>query len=85
MAITAGKLNSRAGTLPAVLLKYEPRLKWINVILLDQTMPGELRYPIDAELKDIGLVCYGSEFMPVGKLLIRHLKQQQMIDRRSEL
>ena len=41
-------------TLSAVLLKYEPRLQRIAVVMLDQHAPGELRYAIDAELKDIG-------------------------------
>lgn len=69
--------------LSAVLLKYEPRLKRIDVVLLVQTAPGELRYAIDAELKDVGLVRYGTEFMPEGRVLIRHLKQQQCIDKHS--
>lgn len=67
-------------TLSAVLLKYEPRLKRIEVILLDQTLPGELRYAIDAELKGVGLVRYGTEFMPEGRILIRHLRQQNYLN-----
>ena len=63
-----------------VLLKYEPRLARIEVVLLAQTQPGELRYAIDAELKGLGLVRYGTEFMPEGKVLLRHLKQQQYLD-----
>ncbi|MEA1064778.1 type VI secretion system baseplate subunit TssE [Apirhabdus apintestini] len=70
-------------TLSEVLLKYEPRLRRIDVVLLEQTMPGELRYAIDAELKDVGLVRYGTAFMPEGRVLIRHLKQQQFIERRA--
>ena len=72
-------------TLSGVLLKYEPRLKQIAVVLEKQTTPGELRYTIDAELKGIGLVRYGTEFMPEGKILIRHLKQQQYLDTRAAL
>jgi type VI secretion system protein len=68
-----------------VLLKYEPRLKSINVILLDQDIPGELRYAIDAELKGIGLVRYGTEFMPEGRVLIRHLKQQNYLDTKAHM
>lgn len=63
-----------------VLLKYEPRLKSITVVLLEQEVPGELRYAIDAELKGIGLVRYGTDFMPEGQVLIRHLKQQNYLD-----
>ncbi|WP_346806159.1 type VI secretion system baseplate subunit TssE [Enterobacter chuandaensis] len=74
---TAHKLMS---TLSAVLLKYEPRLKKIDVVLLEQNVPGELRYAIDAELKGIGLVRYGTEFKPEGRVLLRHLRQQQYLD-----
>lgn len=65
--------------LSAVLLKYEPRLSAIEVVLLEQSIPGELRYAIDAELKGLGLVRYGTEFMPEGKVLLRHLKQQNIL------
>lgn len=80
-----GTAHELMGTLSAVLLKYEPRLKSINAILLDQKIPGELRYAIDAELKGIGLVRYGTEFMPEGRVMLRHLKQQQYIDTATRL
>ena len=72
-------------TLSSVLLKYEPRLGRIAVVLQKQTAPGELRYTIDAELKGIGLVRYGTEFMPEGRVLIRHLKQQHYLDAQTRL
>jgi len=74
-----GTAHQLMGTLSAVLLNYEPRLKKIEVVLLDQTIPGELRYAIDAELRGVGLVRYGTEFMPEGRVLIRHLKQQNYV------
>ena len=74
-----GTAHQLIGTLSEVLLKYEPRLRKIDVLLLEQQQPGELRYAIDAELKGVGLVRYGTEFMPEGKILLRHLKQQQFI------
>jgi type VI secretion system protein len=80
-----GTANELMGTLSTVLLKYEPRLKKIDVVLLEQAIPGELRYAIDAELKGIGLVRYGTEFMPEGRVLIRHLKQQQYLDAQTRL
>lgn len=80
-----GTAHDLMTTLSAVLLKYEPRLQKISVVMLEQPLPGELRYAIDAELKGIGLVRYGTEFMPEGKVLIRHLKQQQYLDARSSL
>lgn len=75
-----GTAHELMGTLSAVLLKYEPRLKSLSVILLDQAIPGELRYAIDAELKGVGLVRYDTEFMPEGRVLIRHLRQQNYVD-----
>ncbi|WOZ78170.1 type VI secretion system baseplate subunit TssE [Kosakonia sacchari] len=74
-----GTAHVLMGTLSAVLLKYEPRLKKIAVVLLEQEIPGELRYAIDAELKGIGLVRYGTDFKPEGRVLLRHLKQQQYL------
>lgn len=80
-----GTAHQLIATLSAVLLKYEPRLSKITVVMLDQRQPGELRYAIDAELKGIGLVRYGTEFMPEGGVLIRHLKQQQYLDARAAI
>ncbi|MEB7598502.1 type VI secretion system baseplate subunit TssE [Raoultella terrigena] len=80
-----GTAHELMGTLSAVLLKYEPRLKSISVILLEQAIPGELRYAIDAELNGVGLVRYGTEFMPEGRIFIRHLKQQHYFDRNPRM
>ncbi len=61
-------------TLSAVLLKYEPRLQRIAVVMLDQHAPGELRYArCGAEGYWHGALRHG--FMPEGRVLIRHLKQ----------
>jgi len=75
-----GSAHQLMSTLSSVLLKYEPRLKSVKVVMQEQTLPGELRYAIDAELKGIGLVRYGTEFMPEGRVLLRHLKQQHYLD-----
>ena len=74
-----GTAHQLLSTFSTVLLKYEPRLKRIEVALLEQTVPGELRYAIEAELTGIGLVRYGTEFKPEGRVLLRHLKQQQLM------
>ena len=74
-----GTAHSLLTTLSATLLKYEPRLKSLNVVLLPQSTPGHLEYGIDAELKEVGLVRFGTAFMPEGRVLIRHLKQQYFI------
>ena len=78
-----GTAHQLITTLSAILLKYEPRLSRIYVVMQEQIQPGELRYAIDAELKGVGLVRYGTEFMPEGRVLIRHLKQQQYLDARA--
>lgn len=78
-----GTAHQLMGVFSSILLKYEPRLKSIKVAMLEQTIPGELRYAIDAELKGIGLVRYGTEFMPEGKIVLRHLKQQQFINQKG--
>lgn len=80
-----GTAHQLMGTLSAVLLKYEPRLKKIDVVLLEQEIPGELRYAIDAELRGVGLVRYGTDFMPEGRVLLRHLKQQNYVDNTSRI
>lgn len=80
-----GTAHQLLKTFSDVLLKYEPRLKSINVVLLEQTQPGELRYAIDAELKGVGLVRYGTEFMPEGRVLIRHMKQQNFLGRQARM
>ncbi|HHE5700227.1 TPA: type VI secretion system baseplate subunit TssE [Citrobacter amalonaticus] len=80
-----GTAHQLLKTFSDVLLKYEPRLQSITVILLDQKTPGELRYAIDAELKGIGLVRYGTDFMPEGRVLIRHLKQQNYLDNQARM
>lgn len=78
-----GTAHQLMGVFSSILLKYEPRLKSIKVAMLEQTIPGELRYAIDAELKGVGLVRYGTEFMPEGKIVLRHLKQQQFINQKG--
>lgn len=80
-----GTAHELMETLSTVLLKYEPRLQRIDVVLLEQTQPGELRYAIDAELKGVGLVRYGTAFMPEGKILIRHMKLQHYLDARAAI
>lgn len=72
--------HSLLTTLSGTLLKYEPRLKSLSVVLLPQSTPGHLEYGIDAELKEFGLVRFGTAFMPEGRVLMRHLKQQHYLN-----
>lgn len=71
-----GSAHQLMRVLSDVLLKYEPRIKRVDVMMQEQTLPGELHYVINAELKDAGLVRYETTFMPEGRVLLRHLKQQ---------
>ncbi|MGV3345441.1 type VI secretion system baseplate subunit TssE [Enterobacteriaceae bacterium LUAb1] len=75
-----GTAHSLLMALEQVLLKYEPRLKQLHVTLLPESEQGVLRYAIDAELHEAGLVRYGTEFSPEGRIIIRHLRQQQFLD-----
>lgn len=75
-----GTAHQLISTLSQVLLKYEPRLKDIQVTMQEQEMPGHLRYSIDAELHDLGIVRYGTDFTPEGRVLIRHLKKQGWLE-----
>ncbi|WP_227732156.1 type VI secretion system baseplate subunit TssE [Yersinia proxima] len=75
-----GTAHSLLTTLSDTLLKYEPRLKRLNVVLLPQSTPGHLEYGIDAELEEFGLVHFGTAFMPEGRVLIRHLRQQHYLN-----
>ncbi len=74
-----GTAHQLMRVLSDVLLKYEPRIKRVDVTMQEQTQPGELHYVIDAEFKDAGLVRYGTTFMPEGRVLLRHLKQQRYV------
>ncbi|EBG5616634.1 type VI secretion system baseplate subunit TssE [Salmonella enterica subsp. enterica] len=75
-----GTAHQLISTLSDVLLKYEPRLKGVRVTMQEQSAPGHLRYTIDAELHELGVVRYGTDFTPEGRVLIRHLKKQGWLE-----
>ncbi|MFC0224921.1 type VI secretion system baseplate subunit TssE [Serratia aquatilis] len=74
-----GTAHALLTTLCETLLKYEPRLKNLNIVLLPPSTPGQLEYGIDAELKGRGLVRFGTAFMPEGRVMVRHLKQRNYL------
>lgn len=74
-----GSAHGLLSLLSATLLKYEPRLESLSITLLPQTRSGHLEYTLEAHLKELGLVRFGTEFAPEGKVLVRHLKQQQFV------
>lgn len=71
-----GTAHNMMNILSATLLKYEPRIKALSLVLLPQNTFGELRYALDIELHEEGLIRYGTEFIPDGRILLHHLKKQ---------
>lgn len=71
-----GTAHNMMNILSATLLKYEPRIKSLSLVLLPQNTFGELRYALDIELHEEGLIRYGTEFIPDGRILLHHLKKQ---------
>jgi type VI secretion system protein len=66
-------------TMRQTLLKYEPRLAALDIDLLPQVMPGHLEYAVDVQLKSGQKVMFGTSLSPEGKVLVRHLKQQNYL------
>lgn len=66
-------------TMTHTLLKYEPRLAQISITLLPQRLPGHLDYTLDVKIKKGGTATFGSTLGPEGRVLIRHLKRQQLL------
>ncbi len=75
-----GSAHTLMATMTQILLKYEPRLAGLIITLLPQMLPGHLDYTLEAELKGMGVVRFGTTFTPEGKILVRHLKQQQLLE-----
>lgn len=71
-----GTAHNMMNILSATLLKYEPRIKSLSLVLLPQEAFGALRYALDLELHEEGLIRYGTEFVPDGRILLHHLKKQ---------
>ena len=59
------------------LLKYEPRLKSID-IAIDETEPGMLlSFTMSCYLHQAGLVRFGTHFTPDGRTRLKMLKQER--------
>ncbi|WP_455927649.1 type VI secretion system baseplate subunit TssE [Pseudomonas capeferrum] len=69
------------GTLMNTLLKYEPRLEAVNIELLPQIRPGHLEYSLDVQLKSGERATFGTTLAPEGKVLVRHLRQQDYLSK----
>lgn len=66
-------------TMQQTLLKYEPRLAAVNIEMLPQTLPGHLDYALNARLRDGEHLTFGTTLAPEGRVLVRHLKQQNYL------
>jgi len=76
-----GSAHGLMATMTAMLLKYEPRLAAVQVVLLPQLLPGHLEYSLDVELRDGARATFGTTLEPQGKVLVRHLKQRDYLVR----
>lgn len=76
-----GSAHGLMGTMTSMLLKYEPRLASLQAVLLPQTLPGHLQYSLEVELRDGTRATLGTTLDPQGKVLMRHLRQQEYLVR----
>ena len=76
-----GSAHGLIGTMTSMLLKYEPRLASLQAVLLPQTLPGHLQYSLEVELRDGTRATFGTTLDPQGKVLMRHLRQQEYLVR----
>lgn len=74
-----GSAHGLMGTMERMLLKYEPRLSRVNIELLPQVLPGHLEYTVTVELHDGLRATFGTTLAPEGRVLMRHLKQQEYL------
>ncbi|GDE57104.1 hypothetical protein BvCmsSIP024_02390 [Escherichia coli] len=73
----AAGIHSLMRQIEETLLRYEPRLNQIQVELLPQPGPGHLNYLNHAQLPDTGWIRFDGVFSPEGRIVLRHLKQQE--------
>ena len=74
--MTAG-IHGLIHQIEETLRRYEPRLSQLRVELLPQPHPGHLNYLIHAELPARGWIRFDGVFSPEGRIVLRHLKQQE--------
>ncbi|CAK9889266.1 MULTISPECIES: type VI secretion system baseplate subunit TssE [Pseudomonas] len=76
-----GSAHGLMSTMVNTLLKFEPRLAAVDVVLLPQSRPGHLEYTLDVQLKGGRRVSFGTTLAPEGKVLVRHLKRQSYLSK----
>lgn len=66
--------------LQATLLKYEPRIESISLLHLEEDGFGHLAYTMEVVIAGQGTAHFGTDFFPDGRILLRHLKQQNLLE-----
>lgn len=66
-------------TMKKTLLKYEPRLAAVSIEMLPQVLPGHLEYGLNVQLKGGMWMTFATTLAPEGRVLVRHLKQQNYL------
>ncbi|SAK53097.1 GPW/gp25 family protein [Caballeronia hypogeia] len=62
-----GSSNALKRQMEATLLKYEPRIRAIEIAILDDNDPGlQVSFEMTCHLKRTGLVRFGTYFVPPG-------------------
>lgn len=77
----AANIHGLMQRIEATLLRYEPRLSGLRVELLSQPAPGQLNYFLHAQLPNSGWMRFDGVFSPEGRVVLRHLKQQERMNR----
>ncbi|WP_433695077.1 type VI secretion system baseplate subunit TssE [Paraburkholderia phenoliruptrix] len=64
----------------ATLLKYEPRIRKIDVDILENDDPGVLvSFEMTCHLRKAGLVRFGTYFEPPGRMRVEHRQQARPV------
>jgi len=75
----SGAANGVIDAMTTTLLNYEPRLRELVIRPVDQDCPGHLVFVLEARLKTGEAVTFGTTLATGGRVLVRHLKQQQYL------
>ena len=62
----------------ATLLKYEPRLKAVDIEIMEAESGMLLSFTMTCHLREAGLVRFGTHFLPDGRTRLALLRAEQM-------
>ncbi|MDR0277385.1 MAG: type VI secretion system baseplate subunit TssE [Paucimonas sp.] len=75
----SGAANGMTQSITRTVQQYEPRLLDPVVRTVDQDCPGHLVFVLDGRLSSGEAVTFGTSLATGGRVLVRHLKQQQYL------